>query len=262
MVICTDYIIFYHMKSVLQHIRVQKLDVRSELERKGRFRIAIFGSARVKQHDAVYKQVFELARRIGRRGYDVVTGGGPGLMEAANSGHMLGDKAGAASSIGLVIHLPFENKGNQFLEYRHRYMHFSKRLDDFLALSDVLVVTKGGIGTLLELYYMWQHLQVHHVEYKPIILIGRMWEQLVHWMKKEILPENLVSAEDFDYIYVAKTNTEAMEMINKFHQLKKDEGKLRKINCKAARCFIPEKVINVKVIARKKEAHMVRQEWT
>jgi uncharacterized protein (TIGR00730 family) len=242
------------MDSLVKQIKVKKLELKQELNKKNHFRVAIFGSARVKEGDKVYQQVYDLAERIGKAGYDVVTGGGPGLMEAANSGHIAGDKEGKAESIGLIIHLPFENKGNPYLETSHRYRHFSTRLDTFLALSDVMVVTKGGIGSLLELFYMWQHLQVHHVEYKPIILIGEMWEQLVDWMKKEVLPENLVSPEDFDFVYIAKDNKEAFEMISKFHDLHKKEKKLRKIDCKGARCVIPKKpkaakknVVNMKI---------------
>ncbi|MCC6643631.1 LOG family protein [Candidatus Peregrinibacteria bacterium] len=222
-------------------VKVHPLDLKKELRRKRRFRVSIFGSARVKRGDRVYKQVFDLAEMIGKKGYDVVTGGGPGLMEAANAGHALGDKENSAESIGLVIKLPWENKGNDYLEIQHRYKYFSKRLDTFLALSDVMVVTKGGIGSMLELFYMWQHLQVFLVEYKPIILIGKMWEELIDWVKKTTLPERLVSPEDFDFIYIAKNNKEAMAMIEKFRNLELKEGQLRRILCKGAHCVIPAK---------------------
>lgn len=226
------------------HLKVKKLDVAFELRRKNRFRVSIFGSARIAPGDKYYQQVFDLAKKIGQEGYDVITGGGPGMMEAANAGHAAGDSAQKASSIGLVIKLPWENRGNPYLEIQHRYKHFSNRLDTFLKLSDVMVVTKGGIGSLLELYYMWQHLQVRLSEYKPIILIGSMWESLIKWMKKETLPDNLVSPEDFDFIYIAKNNAEAMAMIKQFHLLNASEKKLRKIECKGARCVIPPKPVS------------------
>ncbi|MCC7432876.1 LOG family protein [Candidatus Peregrinibacteria bacterium] len=223
------------------HLKVKSLDVDAEMRKHNRFRISIFGSARIKPGDKFYQQVFDLAKMIGEEGYDVITGGGPGMMEAANAGHAAGDPSQKASSIGLVIKLPWENKGNPYLEIQHRYKHFSNRLDTFLKLSDVMVVTKGGIGSLLELYYMWQHLQVKLSEYKPIILIGPMWESLIKWMKKETLPDNLVSPEDFDYIYIAKNNKEAMAMINKFQLLHRLEKGLRRIECKGAQCVIPAK---------------------
>lgn len=231
---------------VLPKVHVKTLDIDKMMRQKKHFRVAIFGSARVKSGDKVYREVAALAEMIGKKGFDVITGGGPGLMEAANKGHARGDTAGKADSIGLVIQLPWENEGNKYLEYQHRFHHFSKRLDTFLALSDVMVVTKGGIGSLLELFYMWQHLQVHHVEYKPIILIGEMWEQLIRWMKKEILSQNLVSPQDFDFIYIAKNTKEAMSMINKFHQLSGSEKTLRRINCRGTRCVIPRKPVRKK----------------
>jgi predicted Rossmann-fold nucleotide-binding protein len=236
------------IEHVGKHAKVKTLDLVSELKNDKRFRVAIFGSARVKPGDKVYKEVYHLAEMVGGEGYDVVTGGGPGLMEAANAGHAEGDKTGRAESIGLVIKLPWENRGNEFLEISHTYKHFSKRLDTFLALSNVMVVTKGGIGSLLELSYMWQHLQVHLVEYKPIILIGKMWEDFIKWMKTATLPENLVSPEDFDYIYIAKNNREAMAMINEFDALHRKEKVLRKIECKKDKCVIPKKPSKIKIV--------------
>lgn len=228
------------VRGIVNRIKARRLNLKKELK-SNHFRIAIFGSARIEPGDKIYEQVYDLAERIGSRGYDVVTGGGPGLMEAANSGHMVGDKKNRANSIGLVIHLPFENKDNRHLEIRSRFMHFSKRLDTFLSLSHVMVVTTGGIGSLLELYYMWQHLQVHHVSYKPIILIGKMWRDLIDWMKKDVLPGNLVSPQDFDYIYIARDNEQAMAMIDTFHRLFRQEGHLRQIACYKAVCAIPGK---------------------
>ena len=242
----------------IKHIKVKRLELASQLRRKDRFRVSIFGSARIKIGDKVYQQVFDLAEKVGENAFDLVTGGGPGLMEAANAGHMAGDQKKKADSIGLIIKLPWENKGNDYLEISKRFKYFSKRLDTFLSLSDVMVVTKGGIGSMLELYYMWQHLQVHLCPYKPIILIGKMWEDLIHWMKKEVLPENLVSPEDFDFIYIAHNNNEAIKMIKKFHQLKLEEKTLRKIICHGSKCVIPNEkkerklVITVNKLAIKK----------
>ncbi len=229
------------LEKLVNHKKIKSLDIDREIRKRSHFRVAIFGSARIKAGDKIYQEVFDLAKKVGQHGYDVVTGGGPGLMEAANAGHMAGDTKGVADSIGLVIYLPFENKGNRHLEIRHRFRHFSQRLDTFLALSNVMVVTTGGIGSLLELYYMWQHLQVHHVDYKPIILIGHMWKDLIAWMKKDVLPGNLVSPQDFDYVYIAKDDDEAIVMIDTFHKLYQKEKKLRKIQCKEAVCQIPKK---------------------
>ena len=133
--------------------------IRKELN-KNDFCVAIFGSARIKETDDQYKEVFELARRIGNRKYDVVTGGGPGMMEAASAGHECGDKGHDADSIGLTIELPWEAQANKHIEIKEHFSKFSSRLDTFMALSNAVVITPGGIGTCLELFYSWQFVQV------------------------------------------------------------------------------------------------------
>ena len=206
--------------------RAKKLDVKNELNKRD-FRVAIFGSARIKKGDKIYQDVFRFAKLIGKRGYDVVTGGGPGLMEAANSGHAMGDKLHRADSIGLAIKLPHEQTMNPYVELKERFIHFSDRLDEFMRLANVIVVTQGGIGTLLEFSFAWQLLQVGHIEYKPIILVGTMWKKFIDWVKKYDLDKDLVSKKDFDFIYMAKNNHEALTIIDKFHKIYLKEGKCR-----------------------------------
>ncbi len=189
------------------------------------FGVAIFGSARVQMNKKVYRTVFDLAKRIGMHGYDLITGGGPGLMEAASAGHNEGDKMRRADLIGLTIKLPFEQSVNQYLELRKDFTTFSARLEHFMALSNVLVVAEGGIGTMLELFFSWQLLQVHHIEFKPIILVGTMWEKLIAWMKKYMLKEGLVGEKDFQYIFLVKDSKEAIKIINKYHRQYVKSGK-------------------------------------
>ena len=188
--------------------------IKAELK-KHDFRVAIFGSARLKKNDKIYKQVYELAKEVGKYKFDVVTGGGPGLMEAANAGHEEGDKGKKADTIGLVIKLPWESRGNKHLEIKKEFATFSKRLDTFMALSKVAVVMPGGIGTCLELFYAWQLVQVKHIKPIPMILVGKMWEELIKWVKKYPLKKDLVSKKDFDNIYIAKDNKAAMRIILK-----------------------------------------------
>lgn len=185
------------------------------------FRVAIFGSARTSKEDKLYKQIFNLAKELGKKGIDVVTGGGPGLMEAANYGHAKGDKNNSSESIGLTIQLPREF-ANEYLELQEHFEKFSGRLDTFMALSNIVVVTPGGIGTCLELFYSWQLVQVKHINSLPIILIGPMWKRLIEWMKKYPLKMNLVSASDFDHIHYAKNNAEALKIISEYHKLFQD----------------------------------------
>lgn len=208
---------------------LQMLDVGKELKT-GDFRVAIFGSARVKEGDEVYKQVFELAKAIGSHGYDVVTGGGPGLMEAGNRGHAEGDKEGKAESIGLNIELPFEQTNNAYVEFVQNFEKFSDRLDTFMKLSNVFVVTPGGVGTMLEFFFTWQLLQVGKMDYKPIILVGVMWEKLIHWIIDYALKDGLISSSDFDYIYIVKDNYEAMSLIDRFNNQCVKSGSCKPIN--------------------------------
>ena len=98
---------------------------------KNAFRVAIFGSARIKKDSEHYKHVFELAKKIGEQGYDIITGGGPGLMEAANSGHSSGDPNQKANSYGLTIQLATEEKPNDIVELRHNFSRFAERLETF-----------------------------------------------------------------------------------------------------------------------------------
>ena len=136
------------------------------------YRVAIFGSARTKEGDPKYQEVFEISKGLAAAGFDIVTGGGPGIMLAANAEHQSVPSDG--HSIGLNIKLPFEQEANKFLDIKKGFDRFSGRLDTFMALSDAVIVAPGGIGTLLELFYSWQLIQVQHVCETPIILYGKM----------------------------------------------------------------------------------------
>ena len=173
------------------------------------FRVTIFGSARIKENDKIYKQVFKLATEIGKHRFDLVTGGGPGLMNAASSGHQAGDSGNHADSIGLTISLPWEVKANKHLEIKKHFNKFSGRLDEFMKLSNVAVIMPGGIGTSLELFYAWQLIQVKHIAPIPVILIGGMWRELIDWVRKWQVKHGLVDKEDLDNIHVVKSNREA-----------------------------------------------------
>lgn len=183
------------------------------------FRVSIFGSARIQPDDKVFKQVFSLANHIGKEGYDVITGGGPGLMLAATLGHKAGDKADHADAIGLTIELPWEAEANKHLEMKKHFNKFSGRLDHFMALSNVVVVAPGGIGTALELFYTWQLVQVKHICPIPIILLGKMWKQLYKWVCKYPVKEGLVSPGDLDSIYIAKDEKDVMRIIKNAHKV-------------------------------------------
>jgi len=206
----------------------KKTKTMSQELKKHDFRVTIFGSARLKKNDKIYKQVFNLAKEIGSHGFDVVTGGGPGLMEAANAGHAEGDIDEVADSIGLVIKLPWEAKGNDHLEIQKKFAKFSRRLDHFMALSNAFVIMPGGIGTTLELFYTLQLIQVRHMDPAPIIVVGKMWEALVKWIKDHPIKSKLASKSDLDNVYVAKNNKDAMKIILKEHKKYQNGHKKRK----------------------------------
>lgn len=185
----------------------------SELNSK-EFRVTIFGSARIKEEDPIYKDVYNLAYKVGQLGVDMVTGGGPGLMQAASSGHNAGKVGDKAQTIGLNIILPFEQKPNLALDMLENHERFSTRLDEFMLLSSIVVVTPGGIGTCLELFFTWQLLQVKHHSKMPIILVGEMWKEMLEWVKEWPLKLGYMNEEDLHYIFVVNSCDEAFEIIN------------------------------------------------
>lgn len=184
----------------------------------GHFRIALFGSARITAQDFIYQEVAELAKRITKNGYDIVTGGGPGAMEAASYGHQIavhGDNAGR--SIGINIELPFEQHPNKYLDFTETASTFSSRLDTFVLLSHVFVVTPGGIGTLLELFYTWQLMQVGHICRTPIILWGEQYKTLVTYINEELVARGYMNAHEAELVIQADTIEKTVELIHMAH---------------------------------------------
>ncbi len=187
-------------------------------EQKDHFRVSIFGSARTKPGEVAYDETFALAKGLAERDMSVVTGGGPGIMEAANKGHEAGEKPdGETHSIGLTIELPFEAEGNEYLDLRKHFYKFSGRLDQFMRLSNAVVVMPGGIGTCLELFYTWQLIQVKHICNIPIICIGEQWETLLKWVKTELAGRGMISPEDMHMVGMASDAEHATQILEKVH---------------------------------------------
>jgi uncharacterized protein (TIGR00730 family) len=182
------------------------------------FRVAIFGSARIKKGDPNYNLVYTLAKMISGAGMDIVTGGGPGLMNATSEGHHAGRKDSEIHSIGLKINLPKEDKEASHLDIKKEYNRFSNRLDNFMKLSNAVVIAPGGVGTLLELFYTWQLMQVKHICNIPIILLGDMWLELVQWVKKYPLKNKLLNIEDVELLFLAKNCEEAFMIIKQAYE--------------------------------------------
>src|SRR6185436_2845599 len=177
------------------------------------YRVSIFGSSRIRRGDPSYEEVKTLSYELARMGVDIVTGGGPGLMEAANSGAVEGQVESHARSFGLAIHLPNEEGANPFVNKVFRHRTFFSRLHHFVRLSSAFIVVPGGIGTALELFMVWQLLQVKHVTAHPLILVGTMWNGLIDWMRATMLERGLVSPPDFDTIAVVGSTDEAVRIV-------------------------------------------------
>jgi uncharacterized protein (TIGR00730 family) len=187
--------------------------------RRERYRVTIFGSARAKPGTPVYEEVKRVARALADLGCDIVTGGGPGLMQAANEGATAAGSPERAASIGIRVELPFEQDVNPFVEQAYEHGTFFTRLHHFVLASDAFVVAPGGIGTVLETLMIWQLLQVRHVENTPLLLVGKMWPGLVEWARREMLrPElNLASPEDMSIPRCLATADEAIQEIRRHH---------------------------------------------
>jgi uncharacterized protein (TIGR00730 family) len=183
-----------------------------------RYRVTIFGSARAKPGTFVYEEVKRVAA-LADMGCDIITGGGPGLMQAANEGAASVNAAERSRSVGIRVELPFEQEVNPFVQQAFEHKTFFSRLHHFVLTSDAYVVTPGGIGTVLELTLIWQLLQVKHIHDAPLILVGNMWAELVDWAKKNLLkPElNLANAEDMAIPRCVKTADEAIALLRDHH---------------------------------------------
>ena len=181
-----------------------------------RYRVAIFGSARAQPGKFVYDEVKRLAAALAAMGCDIVTGGGPGLMQAANEG---ATSAGAVGSVGIRVELPFEQDVNPFVTMAFEHETFFTRLHHFVMAADAFVVVPGGIGTVLETLMIWQLLQVRHVNDVPLILVGKMWKEFVEWAATSMLDPRLalVNPEDLQIPRCLETADEAIAVIGDLH---------------------------------------------
>ena len=188
-----------------------------------RYRVAIFGSARAQPGTVVYDEVKRAAAAFAALGCDIVTGGGPGLMQAANEG---AKAAGAPGSMGIRVELPFEQDVNPFVEQAFEHETFFTRLHHFVIASDAFVVVPGGIGTVLEMLMIWQLLQVRHVNDVPLILVGKMWRGLVDWAQDSMLDPRLALArpEDLEIPRCLDTADEAIALVGELHAKWKVSG--------------------------------------
>lgn len=181
--------------------------------------VSIFGSARAKPGSFAYEQVKQLANDLANMGCDIVSGGGPGLMQAANEGATEGGAPQRSRSVGIRVDLPFEQSVNPFVKESYTHETFFSRLHHFVLASDAFIIVPGGIGTTLEATMVWQLLQVGHIKKDtPLIFVGKMWADFLGWTRHHLLPNQLVNPEDLEIPYCVNTAEEAITILQKYHK--------------------------------------------
>lgn len=179
--------------------------------------VTIFGSARTKPDDKYYKLAVRIAQKITQHGYGIITGGGPGIMEAGNKGaHLAG-----GTSVGLNIDLPFEQHDNPYIDGDKSldFDYFFVRKVMFVKYSQGFVVMPGGFGTLDELFEAITLIQTNKIDKFPIILVGsEFWNGLMDWVKKTLLlNNNNISPDDLDLIHIVDNADEVIDILDKFY---------------------------------------------
>lgn len=174
--------------------------------------VSIFGSSRIKPKSAVYKDTVEVSRLLVESGFNIISGGGPGVMEAANRG-----AAGAkGKSVGLHIELPNEQEPNKYANIRLAFKYFFIRKVMFVKYSVAYIIMPGGFGTLDELFEALTLIQTKRIRYFPVILMdSQFWEGLLDWAKKTLVKEQTISEEDFDIFNIVDTPEEAVAIIKR-----------------------------------------------
>jgi len=179
--------------------------------------VSIFGSARTPPDHAYFKMAEEIAYKLTQFGYGIITGGGPGIMEAGNIGAM----RGKGRSVGLNIRLPFEQSSNLFIDPDKliTFDHFYVRKTMFMKYAQGFIVLPGGFGTLDELFEALTLIQTEKIGRFPIVLVGKsFWEGMLEWIKKTLLENyKYICAEDLDIFSVVDDADSAVEIINKFY---------------------------------------------
>jgi uncharacterized protein (TIGR00730 family) len=179
--------------------------------------VSIFGSARTKPDNVYYQIAEEIAFKLTKEGYGVITGGGPGIMEAANKGA----KRGGGKSVGLNIDLPFEQKPNEFIDINNSidFNYFFVRKTVFLKYSQGFIGMPGGFGTMDELFEALTLVQTNKIAHFPVVLVGReYWEGLIAWMKMIMLDKEAnIKAEDLELFKIVETADEAVKHIVDFY---------------------------------------------
>ena len=171
--------------------------------------VAVFGSARTPRDHPRYKLACEIGRALGHAGFDVITGGGPGAMEAANRGA----REAGACSVGLNIDLPFEQGMNPYIDIAVDFHYFFARKVMFVRYSGAFVVLPGGYGTLDELFEALTLIQTKKIRFFPVVLVGTAyWSGLVDWLRESMLAEGNIGADDLSLLRVTDSVDEVVSI--------------------------------------------------
>lgn len=174
--------------------------------------VSIFGSSRVKPKSPIYQTTVKVARLLVENGFNVISGGGPGVMEAANRGAVEAE----GKSVGLHIHLPNEQKPNEYANVRLDFKYFFIRKVMFVKYSVAYIIMPGGFGTLDELFEALTLIQTKRIRYFPVILLdSKFWHGLLNWVKDTLMKEKTISETDFDIFNVVDTAEEAVQIIKR-----------------------------------------------
>ena len=177
--------------------------------------VTMFGSARTSPDHPHYKLAYETAKLLGENKYDIITGGGPGIMEAGNKGAFDAN----AGSIGLCIELPFEQKTNPYVKEEIKFRYFFARKVMFLKYAKAIIIFPGGFGTMDEMFETLTLIQTKVLQNIPMLVMNYdYYNDLISWMKKDMIKEQYIDKEDLDLIQYVKTPQEALDIINNFYK--------------------------------------------
>lgn len=200
----------WHMLTIMAEF-IESTERLSEL----RPAVSIFGSARIKADNPYYTLCLDIARRLSDAGIAVMSGGGPGIMEAANKGAF----EGKSSSVGLNIELPHEQNNNAWQDISLSFRHFFARKVAFVKFADAYVVLPGGLGTLDELTEVLTLMQTQKIRRIPVILVGApFWQGLLEWFRLRLVQDGMIDARDMDLVQIIDDPAKVVEAIFAFYE--------------------------------------------
>ena len=178
--------------------------------------VSVFGSSRIGRSDPSYRQARALTRKLAKRGYAIITGGGPGIMEAANRGA----REGGGASVGCNIELPFEQGLNEYVTLGMEFRYFFVRKTMFVKYAEAFCIFPGGFGTFDELFEALTLIQTGKVQHFPVVLFGTAyWKGMLDWMRATPVAEGKISPEDLTIFTVTDDVDEAVEVILAHHEM-------------------------------------------